>query len=101
MSLSSLLHSHFTSESPSKSESPVDPWHSHRVACARRLEVAESDFPRYRLVPGISAQPSRRLAPLAVEERVVAVRAAVDGPLRRFDPLAEVVAAFFDWALDV
>ena len=41
------------------------------------------------------------MAPLAVEEGVVAVYAVIDGPFGRSDPLAEVVAAFLDRALDV
>jgi hypothetical protein len=79
------------------------PRHSNRLPHPLRLEPPKPDIQRpwHRLAPRVPPEPLRRLAPLAVEERLVASGAAVDGPVGRFDPLAEVVAAFLDRALDV
>jgi hypothetical protein len=104
-SLPSLPQSITPSEPPSIPKPPIKSRqrHSHRLPTTRRIKVAEPNIQpaRQRLVSRIPAHSGRRLAPLAVEERVVAIRSAVDCPIGRLDPRAEVVAAFFDWALDV
>jgi len=97
--------SHCNSEPPAIPESPIKPQHrhSHRVSSHRRIKVAKPDIQpaRQRLVSWIPTHSRRRLAPLAVEERVVSVRAAVDCPVGRFHPWAEIIAPFFDRSLHV
>lgn len=94
---------HLTSVPATKPEPPINPRHSNVLSAPRCVEVAESDIQtgRQRLVARVSSHSSRRLTPLVVEERVVTVGAAIDGPLRWFDPLAEVVTTLLDGTLNV
>lgn len=91
------------SKPPAKPKPPIHPRHSHILPKPRITKSAKPHVhtARHRLISRITTNSRRRLAPLVVEERIVAVGPAVYGPFGGFDPFAEVVVAFVGGALDV